>query len=72
VTKEGVKLDPKKTRAVDDIPTPRTVRNVRALIGLAGYYRLHVQNFAAIAKPLTKLTRKDNPFEWGCEQQEAF
>jgi hypothetical protein len=65
VTKEGVKPDPKKTRAVEDFPTPRTVRNVRAFIGLAGYYRRHVQNFAEIAKPLTELTRKDNPFERG-------
>jgi hypothetical protein len=63
VTKEGVKPDPKKIRAVEDFPTPRTVRDVRAFIGLAGFYRRHVQNFAEIAKPLTKLTRKDNPFE---------
>jgi hypothetical protein len=61
VTKEGVKPDPKKIRAVEDFPTPRTVRDIRAFIGLAGYYRRHVQNFAEIAKPLTKLTRRTLP-----------
>jgi hypothetical protein len=36
VNKEGVKQDPKKTRAVRDYPIPRTVRDVGAVIGLAG------------------------------------
>jgi hypothetical protein len=67
VTKDGVKPDPKKVQAIRGYPSPRTVRDVRAFIGLAGYYRRHVQNFAEIAKPLTSLTRKDIPFEWGPE-----
>jgi len=28
-------------------------------------------NFSIIAAPLTKLTRKDVPFEWGPKQKEA-
>jgi hypothetical protein len=72
VTKEGVKPDPRKIQAVKEYPTPRTVRDVRAFIGLAGYYRRHVRNFAEIAKPLTNLTKKDVPFEWGPEQEKAF
>jgi hypothetical protein len=72
VTKDGVKPDPRKVQAIREYPTPRTVRDVRAFIGLAGYYRRHVQNFAKIAKPLTNLTRKNVPFEWGPEQETAF
>ena len=72
VTKDGVRPDPRKIQAVRNYPTPRSVKEVRAFIGLAGYYRRHVRNFAEIAKPLTKLTKKDSPFEWGPEQQEAF
>jgi hypothetical protein len=72
VTKEGVKPDPRKIQAIREYSTPRTVRDVRALTGLAGYYRRHVQNFAEIAKPLTNLTRKEVPFKWGPEQEEAF
>ena len=48
------------------------MRDIRAFIGLAGYYRRHVRNFAELAKPLTSLTKKDVPFEWTSEQQGAF
>ena len=59
-----VRPDPKKIVAIREYPVPKTVRDIRAFIGLAGYYRRHVRNFAELAKPLTSLTKKDVPFEW--------
>ncbi|GKB44109.1 putative reverse transcriptase domain-containing protein [Tanacetum coccineum] len=41
-------------------------------LGLAGYYRRFIQDFSKIASSLTKLTRKNTPFGWGREQDEAF
>jgi hypothetical protein len=67
----GIRPDPKKIRAIEEYPVAKTVRDFRAFIGLAGYYR-HVRNFAELAKPLTNLTKKDVPFEWTKEHQEAF
>jgi len=58
-----------KVKAVREYPTPK---NVRAFLGLASFYRRLVPNFAQIAKPLTTLTRKDQKFEWGPSQKEAF
>jgi hypothetical protein len=51
---------------------PRTVKHVRAFLGLAGYYRSFIQDFTAINRPLTLLTRKDTQFEWTSKQREAF
>ncbi|GJZ49284.1 putative nucleotidyltransferase, ribonuclease H [Tanacetum coccineum] len=39
---------------------------------LAGYYRRFIQDFSKIASSLTKLTKKNTPFVWGEDQEEAF
>jgi hypothetical protein len=62
-TSQGIRPDPKKIRAIEEYPVPKTVRDIRAFIGLAGYYRRHVPNFAELAKPLTTLTKKEIPFK---------
>jgi len=48
------------------------VKDVRAFLGLASFYRRLVQKFAETAKPLTKLTRKGQEFHWDPSQQEEF
>ncbi|GJX48154.1 putative reverse transcriptase domain-containing protein [Tanacetum coccineum] len=40
--------------------------------GLAGYYRRFIANFSKIAKPLTSLTQKNQKYEWGEKEEEAF
>ena len=58
--------------AIREIPPPRMATEVRSFLGLAGYYRRYVKNFAAIAAPLHALTRKDAVFHWSEECQTAF
>jgi hypothetical protein len=69
---EGIKVDPAKTKAVDQWPQPNNQRDVRAFLGLANYFRKFVPNFSTIAAPLTCLTRKDTTFEWTPACQQAF
>jgi hypothetical protein len=68
----GIRPDPNKIKAIRSYPVPKTVRDVRAFIGLAGYYRRHVRNFAEIARSLTNLTKKDVFFNWTNDCQQAF
>lgn len=56
VTGEGVKPDPTKITAVTGWPAPTTIKEVRAFLGLAGYYRRFIANFAKIARPLNALS----------------
>ena len=51
---------------------PKTATEVRSFLGLAGYYRRYVKNFAAIARPFHALTRKDAVFHWSADCQTAF
>ena len=51
---------------------PKTPTEVRSFMGLAGYYRRFVQDFSKIATPLTKLTRKNEKFEWNDKCETSF
>ncbi len=72
ITDSGLKPDPKKQEAINKYPVPRNVDQVRSFLGLAGYYRKFVKNYAEKAHSLTKLTSKDVEWTWGPDQQEAF
>ncbi len=48
------------------------MENVRSFLGLAGYYRAFVKNFASIVSPLTCLLKNDVPFLWNDAQQQSF
>ena len=51
-----------KVEEVRNWPVPRTVRDVRSFLGLAGFYRKFVHKFAEIARPLTDIL-KSTEFE---------
>jgi len=72
ITEEGISPDPEKIKAVVDWPRPKSLRETRAFIGLASYYRRHIFGFAAIARPLHELTKKGERFHWDTPQEEAF
>ena len=72
MSKQGVSPDPRKLEAVKRFPQPQTVKNVRQFLGLAGYYRRFIKNFATMSKPLTKLLEKETNFTWTEKTQEAF
>ncbi len=62
VTRQGSYPNPKKVQAVKDFPVPRSMTNVRAFLGLTGYYRNFVRRYAKIVVPLFDLTKKDQNF----------
>lgn len=67
VSREGVKTDPSKTKAVMDWKIPQSVRELRSFLGLVSYYRRFIKDFAKIAKCLHGLTSKNTPWNWTAE-----
>ena len=72
VSEEGISTNPDKQRAIVEYPRPLSVSDVRSMLGLFGYYRRFIQGYASIARPLTNLTKKDHPFVWNQDCEDAF
>ena len=72
VSSEGVMPDDKKINSILEYPVPKNVKELLSFIGLASYYRKFIRAFAEKAHSLTKLTRKNEKWEWGNEQDHAF
>ena len=68
----GIKIDDSKYQAIETYPVPKNVKNVRAFLGVAQFYRRYIKSFATIALPLNKLLRKETKFVWTEECQVAF
>ncbi|XP_071082592.1 uncharacterized protein [Haliotis cracherodii] len=64
----------KNVEKILNVERPQTKKQVRALLGLTGYYRKFIPNYAAIAVPLTDLTKKgkSNKVVWTESQELSF
>jgi len=68
----GIEMEEGKVKGVLGWPVPKTVKDVRKFLGLANYYKRFIKDFARVARPMNMLTRKDEKWQWGDEQQKAF
>ncbi|GFU98245.1 transposon Tf2-6 polyprotein [Trichonephila clavipes] len=72
IEKGTIKPSLDKTKAVQNFPEPKNVKQVQSFLGLSGYFRKFIQNYSIIAKPLSDLLRDNAVFHFGPEQQLAF
>lgn len=61
-----------KTRAIKNFPQPSNVKAVQSFLGLTGFFRKFIAHYATIARPLTELLKKDQKFNFGSTQMNAF
>ncbi len=57
---EGIKPGCNKLQAIKDAKPPTTIKMVQSFVGLCNFFRTHIKDFAVIAAPLFKVTRKDS------------
>jgi hypothetical protein len=72
VTKEGIAVDLGNVEAVVNWVRLSNTHEVRSFLGLVGYYRRFVEGFSWLAAPLTRLTRKNEKFQWSEECEQSF
>ena len=60
-----------KIDAINQWPLPQSTRALRSFLGLAGFYRRFIRNYATMAAPLVNITTLPS-FQWSEEAQLAF
>ena len=72
VSKDGIMPNPAKTKIVQEMKPPTDLKGLRRFLGVTGYYRRFIKDYAKIAKPLTTLLKKGNLYRWNESCQQAF
>ena len=72
ISREGIRVDPDKVKAIQEMPAPRTEREVRSFLGRLNYIARFIANLTSTCEPIFKLLRKHQPGEWNDECQKAF
>ncbi len=72
VSKDGIKPDPENVGAVQKMKPPTNGKETRRFLGMAVFFRKHIEKLSILAAPLTDLTRKNRPFELDEACQRAF
>ncbi|GFS91327.1 retrovirus-related Pol polyprotein from transposon 17.6 [Trichonephila clavipes] len=53
--------DPEKTAVINNLPVPKTKKELRSVLGLYNYYREYIPKYSELVYPLTELTKKRVP-----------
>ena len=68
----GLTMDEEKIKIIKDWPEPRKVRDIQSFLGFANFYRHFIYRYSDIVIPLTRLTRKDMPWNFDDTCRTAF
>ncbi|KAG1135610.1 hypothetical protein G6F37_012421 [Rhizopus arrhizus] len=72
VSSNGIRSDPEKIEAIKEWPTPTTVKALQRFLGFCAFYHRFIKNLSQTAAPMYALLRKDAPFVWSKEADQAF
>ena len=72
VSERGIEVDPEKTKAILDMPAPRTEKKSRGFLGRLQYISRFIARLTDICEPIFCLPRKNQPTVWNDDCQRAF
>lgn len=59
ITRKGIKPNPEKIKAITKYPIPKTRTEIKSILGVLGYYRKFIKDYAKITKLLTASLKKN-------------
>lgn len=69
---DGLKADPEKIRAINDMPVPEDKKGIERLLGTINFLSPFIPNMSELTAPLRELLKKDIVFIWKEEHDEAM
>ena len=72
VSDRGIKVDTSKIKAILEMPSPKSEKEIRGFLGRLQYISQFISKLTSTCKPIFKLLRKNEPHEWNDECQKAF
>jgi hypothetical protein len=72
VSKDGIKIDPKRVEAIDTINIPRNVKEIQSFLGKIIFLRRFIPNFAKIVKLITDTLKNNSEVKWTTEAKGSF
>ena len=69
---DSIEVDLEKTQIIYNWKVPDTIQGIQSFLGFYNFYQRFIKNYSHMACPLNQLTRKEVPFIWDENCQEAF
>ena len=64
VSASGIEKQPENIEAITNWPTPKCAKDIRAFLGICGFYQRFIKNFARIAAPHDGVAESTVPWTW--------
>ena len=71
ISNKGIEVDLAKVKAIQEIPSPRTEKEVKGFLGHLNYIAGFISHMTATCEPIFKLLKKDQVVKWNDECQVA-
>ena len=72
VINKGIEVDPAKVKAIQEMPTPCTEKEVMGLLHHLNYISMFISHLTATCEAIFKLLKKDQAVKWNEDCQNAF
>ncbi|GFS88283.1 transposon Tf2-6 polyprotein [Trichonephila clavipes] len=72
ITPKGIEVDQDKTAAIQNIPSPRNLKQLQSFLQTCSWYKKFIPNFSDTARPLSNLLKKSTAWKWSEIEQQAF